>query len=188
VPIDPVGTVTDASGNGVPGVAVTFTVTSGGGHAANASATTDLQGNASSGAWTLGSMAGSNTLSAVASGLQGSPAVFTATGSSIIGPPSVLVKVSGDGQTGVAGTALAESLVVRLEDANGHGVPGVPVTWAALSGGGTFGPAAAVTDGNGRLASSWTLGGTVGGNSARATSAGFQANFAQPASRARRPS
>ena len=178
VPINPVVTVTDVSGNPVAGSLVTFTVTSGNGNVANASATTDGQGQASSGAWTLGPVAGPNTLSAVVSGIQGSPAVFTATGSTVIGPPAQLLIVSGDGQTGVAGSALAESLVVRLVDAGGNGVPGVPVAWTVLTGGGSLGPAAAVTDGNGRLAARWTLGGTAGSNTARAQAAGFQAGFA----------
>jgi len=177
VPIDPVVSITDASGNGIAGVVVSFTVTTGNGHTVKSSATTNGQGQASSGAWTLGTVAGPNTLSAAAAGVPGSPVVFTATGSSVIGPPSVLVNLSGDGQTGVAGAALPESLVVRLEDANGNGVPGVPVTWTALSGGGTLGPAAAVTDANGRLAARWTLGATAGGNTARAQAAGLQANF-----------
>ncbi|MEP7327020.1 MAG: Ig-like domain-containing protein [Gemmatimonadota bacterium] len=178
VPIDPVVTVTDGGGNGVAGVVVAFAVTSGNGHIANGSVTTDAQGHASSGTWTLGPVAGTNRMSAVVSGLPGSPAVFTATGSTVIGPPSQLVIVSGDGQSGVVGAVLAESLVVRLEDASGNGVPGVPVTWTALSGGGTLGPAAAVTDANGRLAASWTLGFAVGGNTAKAQAGGFQVTFA----------
>lgn len=181
VPIDPVVTVTDAAGNPVSGSPVTFTVTSGNGHIANASVLTDAQGHASSGAWTLGPLAGPNTLSVTASGVAGAPVVFTATGSTVIGPPSQLQMVAGTGQSGVVGTVLAESLVVRLEDANGNGVPGVPVTWTAVSGGGTLIPAAAVTDVNGRLAASWTLGATAGNNSARAQAAGFQVTFAATA-------
>jgi len=43
-----------------------------------------------------------------------------------------LVKVSGDGQTGVLGQQLLQSFVVRVLDANGEPVPGVPVHWAIV--------------------------------------------------------
>lgn len=56
-------------------------------------------------------------------------------------PPDVPVAiaiVSGDGQEGKAGEALADSLVVRVTAANGHGVGSVPVTWTVSSGAGSF--------------------------------------------------
>jgi hypothetical protein len=46
--------IADAGGNPKPGVAVTFAVTLGGGSIAGASATTNASGDATSGAWTLG--------------------------------------------------------------------------------------------------------------------------------------
>jgi hypothetical protein len=46
--------VTDAGGNGKPGVAVTFAVTSGGGSLSSTTATTNASGDAVSGSWTLG--------------------------------------------------------------------------------------------------------------------------------------
>lgn len=46
--------------------------------------------------------------------------------------------VSGDGQEGMAGETLAERLVVRVTDADGEGVAGVPVTWSVASGAGFF--------------------------------------------------
>ncbi|HMV32943.1 MAG TPA: filamin/ABP280 repeat domain-containing protein, partial [Gemmatimonadales bacterium] len=72
--------VTDAFGNPVAGVAVTFAVASGGGGLTGASATTNASGVATVGSWTLGTVAGSNTLTATAAGLAGSPLTFTATG------------------------------------------------------------------------------------------------------------
>jgi hypothetical protein len=56
--------VTDASGNAVSGVEVTFAVTSGGGFLESAQVTTDAAGQASCGAWILGSSIGLQTLSA----------------------------------------------------------------------------------------------------------------------------
>ncbi|NDI02182.1 MAG: hypothetical protein EBY57_10415, partial [Actinobacteria bacterium] len=73
--------VTDAQGNAVQGTSVTFAVASGGGSLApSGTVTTDASGIATSPAWTLGTTAGSNTLTATSSGLTGSPVTFTATG------------------------------------------------------------------------------------------------------------
>jgi hypothetical protein len=71
--------VTDASGNPVSGVAVTFTVVSGGGTLTGGVTqlvvTTNSQGLAST-TLTLGSNAGTNTVAATAGTLTGSPMVF----------------------------------------------------------------------------------------------------------------
>ena len=71
--------VTDAGGNPVSGVSVTFAVASGGGLASGAAATTNTSGIATVGSWTLGAVPGANTLTATVSGLSGSPVTFTAT-------------------------------------------------------------------------------------------------------------
>lgn len=55
VPIPPAVKVTDAFGNAVPGVAVTFVVAAGGGSVSGATDATDASGIASVGSWTLGS-------------------------------------------------------------------------------------------------------------------------------------
>jgi surface protein len=73
--------VSDANGNPVAGVSVTFAVASGGGTVDPAAAViTGADGVASAASWTLGTAAGSNTLTATVSGLTGSPLTFTATG------------------------------------------------------------------------------------------------------------
>ena len=59
---------------------VTFAVTSGGGSITGASQTTASNGIASVGSWTLGSAVATNTLTATAAGLSGSPVTFTASG------------------------------------------------------------------------------------------------------------
>jgi hypothetical protein len=56
--------LSDQSGVPVAGATVTFTVTSGGGAVTGAAATTNASGIATVGAWTLGTAAGANTLSA----------------------------------------------------------------------------------------------------------------------------
>jgi alpha-tubulin suppressor-like RCC1 family protein len=78
VAIAPSVKVTDANENPVSGVAVTFAVTSGGGSITGPNQTTNPSGLAAVGSWTLGAAPGSNTLSAAAAGLSGSPITFTA--------------------------------------------------------------------------------------------------------------
>lgn len=72
--------VTDAFGNPVSGVSVVFAVGVGDGNVTGENATTDANGVAQVGSWTLGS-AGSNTLIATvgAGGITGNPVTFTAT-------------------------------------------------------------------------------------------------------------
>ena len=72
--------------------------------------------------------------------------------------PFSLVDVSGNGQEGIAGESLAAPLVVRVEDAGGGPIEGQPVTFAAAAGDGSADPATAVTDVNGLVQASWTLG------------------------------
>ncbi len=80
VPVRPAVRVTDGQGNPVPGVEVTFGVTGGGGSVSGAVQTTDADGVARVGEWTLGPETGLNSLEARASAVQGSPVVFVAQG------------------------------------------------------------------------------------------------------------
>jgi alpha-tubulin suppressor-like RCC1 family protein len=79
VPVPPSVIVRDASNNPVSGVTVQFAVTSGGGVVADATQVTNAAGIAAVGSWTLGGALGTQTLSAAAAGLIGSPISFTAT-------------------------------------------------------------------------------------------------------------
>ena len=74
--------VTSATGVPVSGTTVSFAVTSGGGTISLTSVVTDVNGNAST-SLTLGNVAGTNSVSASASGA--SPVTFSATGTSIAG-------------------------------------------------------------------------------------------------------
>jgi hypothetical protein len=85
VPVVPAVVVKDAGGNVVPGLTVTFAVTAGGGNVANPTTTTNAQGIASAGVWTLGPNVGTNVLEARMSGA--SPVQFTATATSVLSPP-----------------------------------------------------------------------------------------------------
>gem|GEM_PF-665441 len=73
--------VKDTGGNPVAGTSVTFAVATGGGSLATLSeVTSDSSGVATASAWTVGTTAGANTVSATSGSLSGSPVTFTATG------------------------------------------------------------------------------------------------------------
>ncbi|MEP6571340.1 MAG: hypothetical protein ABJD11_01550 [Gemmatimonadota bacterium] len=77
-------TLVTPAGRAMPGITVTFTVTSGGGQVTGATQVTGANGVAKVGSWTLGTTAGTNTLRATASAPQGAglinnPLTFTAT-------------------------------------------------------------------------------------------------------------
>jgi adhesin/invasin len=80
VPVRPAVRVLDDQGQPVAGIQVSFVVTGGGGSASGANQTTNADGVARVGGWTLGTSPGTNTLEARAGSLQGSPVVFTAEG------------------------------------------------------------------------------------------------------------
>ncbi|MEK9500524.1 hypothetical protein [Gaopeijia maritima] len=69
---------------------------------------------------------------------------------------SMLRVVSGDGQSGLIGVPLSDSLVIEVRDENGPR-SNVSVTFTAL-GGGTFSPPAATTDAAGRAMALWIPG------------------------------
>ena len=64
VSVAPAVLVKDGGGQAMAGVSVTFTVAAGGGSITNATITTNAEGIATSGSWTLGTTAGSNILEA----------------------------------------------------------------------------------------------------------------------------
>jgi hypothetical protein len=161
VPIAPSVRVTDAAGNPVAGVSVTFSVASGGGSVTGATQTTNSDGIATVGSWTLGSTPGENTLTASAAGLT--PVTFTATGTT--GSAATVDIHSGDGQSAPAGTAVPIAPSVRVTDAAGNPVSGVSVTFSVASGGGSVTGATQTTNSDGiATVGSWTLGTTPGEN------------------------
>jgi probable HAF family extracellular repeat protein len=79
----PAAKVIDTGGNPVAGVPVTFAVTAGGGSVNPVTpVSTDATGVAAATSWTLGAVAGPNTLTATipGTGMTGNPVTFTATG------------------------------------------------------------------------------------------------------------
>ena len=166
----PAVVVRAADNTPVPGFSVTFAVNGGGTIVPTAAVTTDANGVAALTSWTLSAQPGaSQTVTASATGLAGSPVVFTATALSA----ARIVKVSGDGQSSVLGRAQPEPIVVRVTDPNNTPVPNATVTFAAQSGG-SVAPTTVTTDANGLASASWTLGTGVGAQTATATLVGPQ--------------
>jgi adhesin/invasin len=167
VPVAPAVLVTDAFDNPVPSVQVLFSVTDGGGSITGATTATGADGVATVGSWTLGAVAGANELTATPTGLTG--VTISATG--VPGAAAALEINAGDGQSAVAGAAVAVPPSVIVRDALGNGVPDIDVTFAVASGGGSISGAAQTTDANGVAAvGSWTLGTTAGTNTLEVTS------------------
>src|SRR5262245_5005803 len=81
--------------------------------------------------------------------------------------------VSGNTQSGPAGSALPVPLVVAAKDANGNPVAGVSVAFAVTAGGGTVSAATVATGSTGQAQVLWTLGRTLGSNAATASVSGL---------------
>ena len=132
--------VKDVQGNGVPGIAVTFTDGGAGGVLSPAIATTDSSGTATT-SYTTGTKAGAVQITASATGLA--PVVFKETG--LAGPPVSLAIYSGNNQTVKAGTATVKLLQVFVGDQYGNGARGVSVSFSDGGAGGSFAPDPVVT-------------------------------------------
>jgi hypothetical protein len=119
--------VDDQTGKPLAGVAVTWTVTTGGGTVDHASSSTGSDGTASA-RWTLGTQAGTNSLTAATGALA--PVSFTATGTAgplasiAITPPGIPVETGDVLQLGVAAA-----------DAYGNAVPLPALTWTSSDSG-----------------------------------------------------
>jgi PKD repeat protein len=150
--------VTDAFGNPISGAPITWTAV-GGGSVSATSSTTDDQGHASV-RRVLGNTVGIETTLATSEGLAGSPVTFVHT--VLPGSAASVVIVSGDNQTGPAGSRLAGDLIVQVLDASGNPVPNAAVTWVVAVGGGSVTPENSTTDANGHATTQWTLGQTPG--------------------------
>lgn len=162
--------VTDQYGNGVTGVNVLFQVISGAGAIEGVrqkAVAVNSQGYAQV-IFTLGSVAGRDNVvqaSVMIGGqhLAGSPASFQAT--ALPGPAAGLIRISGNNQTGRAGSRLPQPLVVRVRDQWDNSVPDFPVRFTVATGGGTIDSLSfkdVLTDSSGHAAAYLTLGTAVG--------------------------
>jgi len=135
-------TVTDANGNVVPNVTVTFTAPASGVTAtfpggATATVTTNAQGVATAPSLTAGTTAGAFTVTASAPG-AGTPATFALTNDA--GAPASVTATAGTPQSAPVTTTFPVTLTVLVADRYGNAVPQVTVTFTAPASGasGTF--------------------------------------------------
>ncbi|MDT8341138.1 MAG: hypothetical protein RQ751_06465 [Longimicrobiales bacterium] len=198
LPEAPVVRVNDLDGNAIEGVLVDFTITAGGGNLGgypSVSVTTDGEGYASPGAWTVGSQ-GTNTLTASGLGLfaegslqshvNGFPVTegFVTFSAVAAGDPSSVVADNPNLGDAYIGMTLQSPLVVTVADDTDLGVPGVPVTWTASDGslqpggGGDGVTILQTTTGlDGKTSAVFTLGNTVGPQTVTASVGGLSATF-----------
>ena len=161
--------VRDQSGESLPGVQVTFSVTAGGGTLSATSVTTDSNGRAES-TLTLGPNPGANTVTVSVSGIQENQ-TFTAQGIRI---PTTLEIISGNNQEGLPGSALANPFVAEVREQSDKPFAGVQVTFSVSSGGGTLSATSVTTNSNGRAESILTLGANPGANTVTVYVSGIQ--------------
>jgi hypothetical protein len=84
------------------------------------------------------------------------------------GDAAKLVVVSGNEQSGQAGTQLPQALVVRVEDNAGRAVSGHSVTFVVIAGGGSLFTGSGISDESGLVRDRWTLGTLAGTNTVEA--------------------
>src|SRR4029450_385140 len=95
---------------------------------------TDAAGRARS-KWVLGHTAGNQDVQAEVKTDAGQPLTQTFHATALPGPAASITAIKGDQQTGQVGTALADSLVVKVTDQFGNPVSGFSVSWRAHGGG-----------------------------------------------------
>src|SRR5205814_2249595 len=166
VAVPPAVIVRDAFGNPVAGVAVTFAPGTGGGGLTGAGiavtfapgtgggsvsptspVTTGADGVAAVTSWSLGTVAGLNTLTAASGTLAGSPVTFSATATA--GNATRLAIVTQPSASAQSGVPFLQQPVIQLQDGSGNAVgqANVAVGVKIQSGGGTLGGTTSATTG-----------------------------------------
>src|SRR5580765_463248 len=160
--------VVDQYNNPVESQGVSWTAEDGG-TVSDATTSTDAAGRAGI-RWQLGNQAGVQTSHAMIATLPSSALDFTAT--ALPGDAAEVEKVFGDNQSAPVGDDLTDSLVIRVVDAFGNGVPGRSLSWV-LVGSGSVNPGSSITDDNGEAFTRWSLGLNAGQQTLRAAVPGF---------------
>ena len=174
----PVIQVADAGSNPVSsaGVSIVAAIASGGGSlGGTAAVATAATGLAAFTDLSIAGAAGARTLQFSSAGL------LSVTSNAVtlsVGTPTAMLKNAGDAQTATAGTAVAVAPSVIVRDAGNTPVPGVAVTFAVATGGGSATGLTTTTNGAGiATVGSWTLGSTAGANSLTATAGALSVTF-----------
>jgi hypothetical protein len=162
VPSPLVGRVVDVSGNPLAGRTLNFIVKTGGGAMFVGSSTSDTSGQISD-RWTLGSVAGAQSVEVRGSdGATGGTVYATFNATALAGPPSKVSGVTGDGQAQMQAQVLPVPLTITVTDAHGNISSGTTVNFVPCAACGSANPASAVTNGAGVASTTWTLGVPVG--------------------------
>lgn len=170
VAITPIVRVRDNNGHDLPGIAVHFTVTAGGGSVAVDSATTGPNGMVATPSWTLGTKTGMNTLKAQAAGLATS-ATIRATGTAAA--PTRMTAVAQLNFAALVQSAVTGRPTVLVTDAFDNPVSGIAVTFVVTQNNATLTGSTPRSDTEGRASlGGWTLGATPGVNRVSASAVG----------------
>ena len=162
-------TLKDAFDNVIPNTEVTVAVTGGG--TAIDKVTSDNAGVVAVPLWTLGTVKGTHTLT-----LSSGTASLTYSAAAAAGPVMSFEILSGNNQSGLAGTALSQPVLLSSQDQYGNKVDAVTANFTAGAGGGSLAAftASAAADGTitmpkftlGRSAGSQQIIASIGGRSA----------------------
>jgi hypothetical protein len=166
VPILPSVQVTDGLGNAIAGIPVTFAALEAGSTITGTTQTTNAQGIATLGSWTIGLAAQNYTVRGSIPG--GAAAQFQ-----VRGIPAALTAVDGTGQTVNAGTAVPINPAVRATRDDGSPLANVPVDFTVAAGGGSVTGGAVFTGADGTARPTrWVLGVNPGPNRLQAITTG----------------
>ena len=124
-------TLKDAFDNPIPNTEVTVAVTGGG--TAIDKVTSDNAGVVTVPSWTLGTVKGTHTLT-----LSTGTASLTYSAAAAAGPVISFDVLSGNNQSGFAGTALSQPVLLSAEDQYGNKVDAVTANFSAGTGGGSL--------------------------------------------------
>jgi adhesin/invasin len=161
--------VTDAAGNPVAGVQVTFAGSTGS-TVNGTTKQTSADGVATVDGWLLGTAVQTYTLTATVPGIL-TPTVFTAT--TRASSAASVTAVAGNGQTAFVGRPVDIEPSVRVNDAFGNPIAGAEVVFTVVAGGGSAVARTQITNAAGiATVGGWTLGETPGANTLRATVTG----------------
>jgi hypothetical protein len=175
VPLDPQPTLQLQDADGAPiareGVVVTVAIASGGGSLeGGTTATSDAAGEVSFTDLAISGSPGARRLLFAADAFAPATSAPIALGAS---EPALIEMVAGDNQNATVGEAVTIAPSVRVRDASGTPLPGIPVAFTVTKGGGTV-VGEPVTDVDGVAAvTAWRLGPSVGENELSAEVSGL---------------
>jgi hypothetical protein len=167
-PVLPRVRVVDDLGAPVGGVSVAFAAASASGTLTGGAATSNADGEASPTAWTLGTVAGPQSVTATVGTLPVQTFAATATA----GPATQLLADAGGANTGTVATAVTPLPRAKVADAFGNAVSGVAVTFRTQANRGTITDSVRTTDAAGLATlGSWLAGQTAGSDTVLASTA-----------------